>query len=330
MPSAPMLAELQARVHEDRPRAGPHQANDGVDPVAGRRTLRAPASRTTGSWCWLWLISLLSGCSLLMPPEIVEMESRTRAEAQQLQRADPAAFGSYAVGARQMRYVDVGREPDKPLVIFIHGSPGDWKGWADYLIDPELTGQARLVAVDRPGFGGSGAGVVERRLSEQARAIAPLLTKASPGRRVVLVGHSFGGPVAVRLAMDHASQITDIVILAGSIDPAMERTAWYQYPADWPVIRGLLPGALVVANREIRALKDELDAMLPLWPRVTQRVTVMQGGQDDLVPPQNADFAEKMLSRAASLNVIRLPQMNHFLPWTRYAQVKAEILRHLQ
>ena len=273
---------------------------------------------------------LLSGCSLLMPPEIVEMESRTSAEALKLQRDDPAAFIGYKVGTRQMRYVNVGRGPDKPLVVFIHGSPGDWRGWADYLIDPELTQKAELVAVDRPGFGGSGAGDVERSLAQQARDISPLLDKVPLGRRVVLVGHSFGGPLAVRLAMDNGSKVTDLVILAGSIDPAMEHTAWYQYPADWPVISWMLPDTLVVTNREIRALKDELVAMLPLWPRVTQRVTVMQGGKDDLVPPENADFAQKMLTHATSVNIVRIPEMNHFLPWTRYAQVKSVILEHLQ
>jgi pimeloyl-ACP methyl ester carboxylesterase len=284
-------------------------------------------------WLWLALLLtpwLLAGCSLVMPPEIVEMESRTTAAAAKLQRDDPAAFGRYTVGARPMRFVDVGRGPDKPLVVFIHGSPGDWQGWVDYLVDPELTAKAELIAIDRPGFGGSGAGIVERSLVQQARDIAPLLDKAAAGRRVVLVGHSYGGPVAVRLAIDAGSRVTDLVILAGSIDPALEQTAWYQYPADWPVISWLLPDMLVVTNREIRALKDELADMLPLWPKVTQRVTVMQGGKDDLVPPENADFAQKMLTRAGSLNIIRIPEMNHFLPWTRYAQVKAVILQHVQ
>ena len=63
-----------------------------------------------------------------------------------------------------------------------------------------------------------------------------------------------------------------------------------------------------------RMLKDELVDMLPLWPRVTQRVTVMQGGKDDLVPPEHPDLARKMLTRATSVNIVRIPEMNHFLP----------------
>jgi hypothetical protein len=49
----------------------------------------------------------------------------------------------------------------------------------------------------------------------------------------------------------------------------------------------------------------------------------MQGGEDDLVPPENADFPQKMLTHATTVNIVRIPEMNHFLPWTRYAQVKA-------
>ena len=39
-------------------------------------------------------------------------------------------------------------------VIFIHGTPGNASGWADYLLSPP--DGLRCVALDRPGFGGSG------------------------------------------------------------------------------------------------------------------------------------------------------------------------------
>ena len=85
-----------------------------------------------------------------------------------------------------------------------------------------------------------------------------------------------------------------------------------------------------MANREIRALKSELEAMLPLWPKINQRVSVLQGDKDDLVPAANADFAQKVLTNTTSVDIIRLPDMNHFIPWSRYNLVKAEILKHLQ
>lgn len=271
----------------------------------------------------------LAGCSLVMPHEITAMEKQSRAGVAQLKAERPNAFRHYQVGSQPMHYVEVTDHDAKPLILFIHGSPGDWSGWVRFLNDPELRQKAHLIALDRPGFGESGPGQVERSLVKQCQDIAPLLAHAIPGQRVIVVGHSYGGPVAVRLAMDYGSQITDLVILAGSIDPGQEHTEWYQYVADWPVVDWLLPRPLVVANREIRALKPELTTMLPLWPKVTQRVTFIQGEEDNLVPPENADFAQKMLTHAAALTIIRIPQMNHFLPWTKYEIVKAEILKHL-
>jgi pimeloyl-ACP methyl ester carboxylesterase len=272
----------------------------------------------------------LSGCSLMMPKEIKTMEKESRAGAAQLEAERPDAFRSYLAGDRPIYYVEVTDHDPKPLILFIHGSPGDWTAWVRYLNDPELRQRAHMIAVDRPGFGGSGKGRVERSLARQGDDLAPLLDKTSPGQRVIVVGHSFGGPVAVRLAMDHGYKITDLIILAGSVDPGQEHTKWYQYVADWPAFDWLVPGDMVVANREIRALKPELTSMLPLWTKVTQRVSIIQGEKDNLVPPENADFAQSMLAHAASVNVIRIPGMNHFIPWTRYEVVKAEILKHLE
>jgi len=249
--------------------------------------------------------------------------------AEQLLKERPLASQTLINDTRQLHYVEVTDKESKPLILFIHGSPGEWQGWVEYLNDPELQKHAHMIAVDRPGFGGSDKGKTERSVEEQCRQIAPLLAKASPGQKVLVVGHSYGGPVAVRLAMDH-KQITDLLILAGSIDPSQEQIEWYQYVAEWPLIRWIMPREISVANQEIMALKASLTEMLPLWPRITQRVTVMQGEKDRLVPPENADFAQRMLTKAHPLKIIRIPEMNHFIPWTRYQQVKAEILKLIE
>ena len=273
---------------------------------------------------------VLSGCSLLMPEEITRMQERTSTAARHLEDAHPEWFHTYEVDGRTMHFVEVVSPQPKPLVIFIHGSPGDWRGWTDYLTDETLTAKAHLIAVDRPGFGNSGAGKVERSLAQQSKDVAPLLDRVQKGQRVILVGHSYGGPLAARMAIDYPKKVTDVIILAGSIDPALEETKWYQYPADWRLIRWAVPSVLTVTNQEIMALKDELTTMLPLWVNIRQRVTVIQGGKDDLVPAANADFAQEKLVNAASLSMIRLPENNHFLPWNQTALVKETIVKHLR
>lgn len=273
---------------------------------------------------------IVSGCSMFMSKEIADMEKRTAAAAKTIEAAHPDWFHHYEVDGRAMHFVEVSDKHAKPLVIFVHGSPGEWKGWTDYLTDNALTDNAHLIAIDRPGFGKSGGGKAERSLAQQSRDVAPLLDRASKGQRVVLVGHSYGGPLVARLAMDYPEKITDIIILAGSIDPALEETKWFQYPADWRLIRWAVPDALMVANQEIMALKPSLEDMLPLWKNIHQRVTVIQGEKDDLVPAGNADFAKEKLVNAKTLEIIRLPENNHFLPWNQTALVKETITKHLR
>jgi len=273
--------------------------------------------------------SLLSGCTAMMPKEIQQMESRTSALARKLSAESDFHSGNYTSNGRNIHFVEITDGMPKPLVLFIHGSPGSWQVWADYLSDPDLQRLAHMISVDRPGFGGSGHGVAERVLDQQCKEIAPLLDKAAPGQRIVVIGHSYGGPVAARLAMDYGNKITDLILFAGSIDPVQEHTKWFQYPADWPIFSWIVPSDLIVANREIRHLKSDLTVMLPLWPTITQRVTMIQGENDDLVPPENADFAAKVLTRAYPLDIIRIPDQNHFLPWNQFALVKSELIKHL-
>ena len=271
----------------------------------------------------------LGGCKLFMPKEIRNIETTLGAQAETVRRENPSAFQDYTIDGRTMHFVEAGTNGPVPTVLFIHGSPGDWKAWAQYLSDPDLSSRAQLIAVDRPGFGGSGAGNAERSLEQQCKDIAPLLDRAAPGQRLLLVGHSFGGPVVCRLAMDYPDKVTDLIILAGSIDPGQEHTKWYQYAAEWWIFRWLVPADLLMANREIRPLKGGLTEMMPLWPKIHQRVTVVQGLADNLVPPENADFAERMMTNARPLEIIRIPGMNHFLPWKQYPLVKEKILEHL-
>lgn len=265
-----------------------------------------------------------------MPKEIRDAERPSLDGAKKLEAEHPGIAHSYTVNGRSIYYVELKQDVlPRPLIIFVHGSPGLWRTWVRYLNDPDLQRRANMIAMDRPGFGQSGSGKIERGFLRQSEALAPLLSHKQPGQRVILVGHALGAALAMRLAMAYPEQVTDLVLTAAPLNPVLQTESWFQYPANWPPVTWLLPAEIVVFNREYLGLKKQLTEMLPLWPRITQRVSLLFGEQDAEVPIANADFAQAMLIRARSLNVVRLPQMNHFIPWTRYENVKAEILAHI-
>ena len=237
-------------------------------------------------------------------------------------------FKTHQFGDRPIHHVSVG-DPGKPLVVFVHGSPGSWDAFIGFLGKPSLLERARLVSVDRPGFGGSGRHRHEPSLQRQAAALQPILENAQHGKGAILVGHSLGGPVIARMAMDYPHLVAGLIMVAPSIDPQLEKTKWYQIPADWKLFSWMVPKVLVTTNREILPLKGELETMLPLWASITQPVTVIQGEKDRLVPPGNADFAKRVLT-TAPLTTVRIPDLNHFVPWRRPDLIEKAILNHLE
>ncbi|MEM1022818.1 MAG: alpha/beta fold hydrolase [Myxococcota bacterium] len=215
---------------------------------------------------------------------------------------------------------------DGPIVLFIHGSPGDWMAWKGFFVDPALR-HLRLLAVDRPGYGGSGRGQPMPSLEAQARMVAAVLREEGAEQApALLVGHSLGGPVAGQVAVDHPNLVGGLVLAAASVDPELEETKWIQIPASWRGLRWLLPPELDVCNQEILPLRGELELLAKRWAGIDVPVHVIQGGADELVPPGNADFLESRLPEA---EFVRVPAMSHFVPWRRPDLIRAAIL-HLK
>lgn len=249
--------------------------------------------------------------------------------AQQLSKAgqDSAQFFQYESDSRTMNYAHVGND-SLPLLIMVHGSPGSLDNMKEYLSDKRLLEKVQIAAVDRPGYGRSDFGKTEPLVGKQAADIRPIIQRHGDGE-VILLGHSFGGPVIAKMAMDYPEEISGLIIVAGSIAPELEPKKWIQKPADWWVFRWMLPPAVRVSNQEILALPKELETMMADWEKITCPVTVVQGMNDRLVHPGNAAFAEKMLVNSKAVVLDTLSGQNHFILWSHQESIVDHILKML-
>jgi pimeloyl-ACP methyl ester carboxylesterase len=234
----------------------------------------------------------------------------------------------YSVGFRNMHYVQTG-DTTKPLVVFVHGSPGSLSAFIDFLADTVLLQHALLITTDRPGFGYSNFGVAEPSLHKQGVLLKPILEKYKQNRPIILVGHSLGGPLIARMAMDFPELVDGLVLVAASIDPQLEpNETWFRAPLATPFLRWLLPRSFRASNEEIYQIKPQLEEMMPLWATITCPVVVVQGGKDVLVPAANAAFAKKMLINA-QVEFILKEDMNHFVPWTHPELIREGVMKIL-
>ncbi|HVZ24852.1 MAG TPA: alpha/beta hydrolase [Sediminibacterium sp.] len=229
-----------------------------------------------------------------------------------------------SVNHRILHYVETGND-SLPTIVFVHGSPGSWDAFAQYLRDKDLLSKYRMVSIDRPGFGYSNFGEA-LPMGEQSAIISPLFQVLQNHRAVYLVGHSLGGPLVVQLAVDNPGLISGLVILAGSLDISLEEPErWRTLLMNNP-LQYLVPGAMRPSNQELWYLKKDLRLLRPRFALVTCPVWVVHGDKDQLVPYGNMHFAVKAFTHAASVDTLTLTGANHFIPWTHYKQVKSVLM----
>lgn len=268
------------------------------------------------------LVTVLQACT--KPAVLVEEERFVENEV----IGHPALQTHYfQQGAYRVRYVTSGN-PAGATIVFLHGTPGGWESGSRYLLAPELQRENWIVSVDRPGWGGSGLPEGrEASFSLQERLLKPVLEQANQnndGQGVILIGHSYGAPLAAYIAMQNPELVSGLMLLAGSFDPQLGKPRWYNRAATMGAVSWFLSDGMRHANREIIPLQNELQTMHNKWTDLTLPVTVIQGLKDRLVYPENADFAQRVLVNA-DLKVIRLPASGHFIPWAERTLVIQEI-----
>ncbi|PKA16734.1 alpha/beta fold hydrolase [Leptospira haakeii] len=218
-----------------------------------------------------------------------------------------------------VHWISTGCKPDKKKVlIFVHGSPGNWSNYLRYLKDPELLKVYCMFGLDRPGFGKSPGTIAD--VSGQAEKILDNLSKLpeiQKGKKSIsILGHSYGGPVAARMASISPEKFQYLFLLAAAMDPEKEEIKWYNTIADTWIAGWILPEEWTHSNSEMLPLKEQLKSLVPEWKRITAKTIVIQGEEDGLVDPKNLDFIQKNF--LTETKTYLLPKEGHFLPWKNY------------
>jgi pimeloyl-ACP methyl ester carboxylesterase len=218
-------------------------------------------------------------------------------------------------------------------VIALHGWGRRGSDFADVLSG------LNALAIDLPGFGASPPPHEAIGAAGYARMLQPVI--AGLAAPPVLVGHSFGGRVALCLSTSvpvSGLVLTGVPLLARNhkrspervfrlmrlanrfgvvSDQRMEQERRRRGSADYRAATGVMRDVLVRAVNE--SYEDELDL-------VSCPVSMVWGAEDREVPVEVAEAAKERLSaRGVAVSLIALADVGHFVPIEAPAALRAAI-----
>ncbi len=243
---------------------------------------------------------------------------------------------------------------DAPPVLFLHGFGSSLHTWEEVAV--ALEQDFRLIRLDLPGFGLTGADATgDYRDARSHAVILALLTRLGL-ERVALVGSSMGGRIAWSFAAAHPDRVTRLVLMApdGFASPGIGNDQPPRVPALMRVLpytlpEGMLRGSLRPAYGDPAVMTEALferyrDMMLapgvrqaildrmgqhvltrpePLLARIRVPVLLLWGDRDAMVPVSNAQDYLRALPDA---RLVALPGIGH-VPMEEAPGEVARVLR---
>lgn len=185
------------------------------------------------------LLALGSGCSTVKPsmkasPSLMNALGMAEIPLKDLKKQYMTEDSRFVeVDELEIHYQDVG---EGPVIVLVHGimsSLQTWNGWVD-----ELRGSYRVISLDVPGYGLTGAPANMDEFSEEY--IYQKFEKFVDYidlEKFSIAGNSMGGYIAARYAAEHADRVERLILLNPTGYP-QEHPWIFQY-ANTPVVATL-------------------------------------------------------------------------------------------
>jgi pimeloyl-ACP methyl ester carboxylesterase len=228
-----------------------------------------------------------------------------------------------------------------PALLLLHGFGSSLQAWDDWSL--KLEQKYRVIRLDLPGFGLTGASPANDYSEEKDLAILTYFADKLGLEKFSVMGHSMGGKMAWSLAASQPERVQALVLMAPDGFPETKDigTKPYEVPAIMGLIKYVLPKYLVRKSIEpafvqADALNDALvnryfdmlrapgvrGAILersnqtiytdpvPRLKAIKAPTLLIWGEQDQMIPSTNAQSYANVLSNSTT---VLIPKLGHLL-----------------
>ncbi|MBU8546290.1 alpha/beta fold hydrolase [Roseomonas sp. ROY-5-3] len=278
----------------------------------------------------LLLVLILGAGAWLYTPD------RPRAALEAAYATPPSAF--LDVAGLRLHLRDTGPR-DAPALLMLHGFGASLHTWEDWAAG--LEADYRVIRIDLPGFGLTGADPSGDYSDARAHAVLLALLDRLGLPRATLIGSSMGGRIAWGFAAAHPDRVAKLVLVSpdGFASPGSDYGRRASVPLLMRVLpytlpRGMLRGTLAAAYADPARMTAEveqrsyelmlapgvrqavLDRMaghvlpdpVPLLGRITAPTLLLWGERDGMIPVTNA---QDYLAALPDATLVTLPGIGH-------------------
>lgn len=221
-----------------------------------------------------------------------------------------------------IRIQSVKKENKNVNLLFFHGSPSSLSAWNGYLTNPHLIEKTNMYTVDRPGYGYSNFGEEMTSIADQSKIMSALVDSLQL-KNVIVIGSSYGGPLAAHLAVLN-NNISGVIMISPAIDPNNEKKIWASRLTQWWITRWLVPTGYRVAGDEKTVHADELAVIEKDWGKIKVPVLHIHGDIDEIVPYENVDYT---CINFDTIKIITTSKTGHEIAWSRPDLIIPHILQ---
>jgi pimeloyl-ACP methyl ester carboxylesterase len=201
-------------------------------------------------------------------------------------------------------YYEVYGDPRRPPLVLLEGMGGDLPGWRRNV--PHLSAELFVIAFDHRGNGYSEAADAPTSMATYVEDCLGLLDELRI-ERAHLYGQSFGGMVALELALTHPDRVRSLIVAATHAGLRRAVPSKGRAPKDRPWLQLYSPGFAAAHPEHVeedvrvgRAQPQHPEGQRRQWeaiqawdaydrlPRVAIPTLVLHGADDRMIDPANA------------------------------------------
>lgn len=226
---------------------------------------------------------------------------------------------------RRISY-DAQTSPPVRTQAYVADRPGDWRllmfpgtPARRYLFDNILKhapADLETVLVMRPGFE-KGAARSYPAFEDQLAAARPFLQD----KKVVALGVSYGGELALKCALDHPDRVQGVVVVAALVTEPRRWVGPFVKLGGAPLVRNLLPKTLHHARAEIEGRRAQIADVFEKLHGLACPATILHGDLDHLVALSDATTLLSYFGPGADVRFERVRGGTHFLELQRPGRV---------